>query len=138
MSILMWILYHNGCILRLHSALTWNFFNNDKIKIRIDERDNSLVAKITWDYASNYQISLNVKAVTYNDFFLKKGQKSRFLKLNSIRLRGLDRVFSKGKTPFLTLFGVKITVNSKGFLQVLKGSKNPKKQQKHSYFIKII
>ena len=43
-----------------------------KIKIRIDEKDNSLIAKIIGDYASNYQISLNVKAVTYNDFFLKK------------------------------------------------------------------
>lgn len=48
-----------------------NFFIS-KIKIKINQEDNILVAKLYGDNAKNYKIGLDVKAVTYNEMFIKK------------------------------------------------------------------
>ena len=41
-------------------------------KIKVKTKDNKLEAKITGDKASNYKFTNNVKAVTYNQMFVKK------------------------------------------------------------------
>jgi len=43
-----------------------------KVKVKINEKDMSLVASVEGDKAHNYPISLQVKAVTYNNMFVKK------------------------------------------------------------------
>ena len=48
-----------------------NFFLS-KIKVFIDEKNLTLEAEIQGDKAKNYPISLDVKAVTYNEMFVKK------------------------------------------------------------------
>jgi len=48
-----------------------NFFIS-KIKIKINQKDNILVAELYGDNAKNYKIGLDVKAVTYNEMFIKK------------------------------------------------------------------
>jgi len=48
-----------------------NFFVS-KVIVKINEKDFSLVAKVIGDKSSNYPISLQVKAVTYNEMVIKK------------------------------------------------------------------
>ena len=50
-----------------------NFFMAKVKKIKITE-DFGLEAEISGDDAKNYEIHLGVKAVTYNDMFVKKGK----------------------------------------------------------------
>lgn len=49
-----------------------------KIKIKIDEKKLELGGIVEGDLASNYKISLDVKAVTYNSMFVKK-EKDKFI-----------------------------------------------------------
>ena len=48
-----------------------DFFLSD-IKVKIDEKNLTLKAIISGDYAKNYDISLQVKAVTYNEMEIKE------------------------------------------------------------------
>jgi SHS2 domain-containing protein len=48
-----------------------NFFPS-KLKVKIDEKTLKLEAEIFGDEAKNYPISLDVKAITYNQMFVKK------------------------------------------------------------------
>jgi len=43
-----------------------------EVKVKIDEKKLELVGEIKGDKAENYPISLDVKAVTYNEMFVKK------------------------------------------------------------------
>lgn len=47
-----------------------------KIKIKINEKDKSLTAKISGDFAEDYDIKIDIKAVTYNEMFVKKDTKT--------------------------------------------------------------
>ena len=52
-----------------------NFFLSD-VKVEINKNGNSLTAELYGDNASNYEISLQVKAITYHDMIVeKKGKK---------------------------------------------------------------
>lgn len=48
-----------------------NFFLS-KIKVKIDEKKLELKAALSGDKAGNYKINLDVKAVTYNQMYVKK------------------------------------------------------------------
>ena len=48
-----------------------DFFLSD-IKVKIDEKNLTLKAIISGDYAKNHDISLQVKAVTYNEMSVQK------------------------------------------------------------------
>ena|SRR3989344_3643499 len=48
-----------------------DFFLSD-IKVKIDEKNLTLKAIVSGDYAKNYDISLQVKAVTYNEMSIRK------------------------------------------------------------------
>ncbi|HRZ86054.1 MAG TPA: archease [Candidatus Paceibacterota bacterium] len=48
-----------------------NFFIS-KVKIKVDEKNFKLNALFWGDNAKNYNISTDVKAITYNSFFVKK------------------------------------------------------------------
>ncbi len=48
-----------------------NFFLS-RIKVKIDEKKLELKADLEGDNAGNYKIGLDVKAVTYNEMFVKK------------------------------------------------------------------
>jgi SHS2 domain-containing protein len=43
-----------------------------KVDVKVNEDDFSLVAKVLGDKTSNYSISLQVKAVTYNEMSVRK------------------------------------------------------------------
>ena len=43
-----------------------------RIKVKINEKELSLVAEVEGDSVSNYNISLQVKAVTYNEMIVKR------------------------------------------------------------------
>lgn len=51
-----------------------NFFLSD-VKVKIDKNGNSLEAMIYGDNASNYEISLQVKAITYHDMLIESKDK---------------------------------------------------------------
>jgi len=42
------------------------------VKVKIDEKNKKLEAEVIGDNAENYEIGLDVKAVTYNEMFVKK------------------------------------------------------------------
>tara|TARA_Y100000034_G_C6588499_1_gene255562 strand:- start:138 stop:440 length:303 start_codon:yes stop_codon:yes gene_type:complete len=44
------------------------------VKVRINEKELSLVAEVEGDDVSSYDISLQVKAVTYNEMIVKKAK----------------------------------------------------------------
>ena len=46
-------------------------------KIKINKKTNELIAEISGDKASNYKFTNDVKAVTYNEMFIKK-QKNKY------------------------------------------------------------
>ena len=48
-----------------------NFFTSE-IKVKINEKKLELKAELKGDNAGNYSIGLDVKAVTYNEMFVKK------------------------------------------------------------------
>ena len=48
-----------------------NFFLSSS-KVKIDEKKLMLIADLFGDDAGNYKISLDVKAVTYNEMFVRK------------------------------------------------------------------
>ena len=48
-----------------------NFFLAS-IKVNVDEKNLKLTAKLEGDNAGNYSIGLDVKAITYNNIFVKK------------------------------------------------------------------
>ena len=48
-----------------------NFFLSN-VKLKIDEKNLKLEAQLEGDEAKNYSIHLDVKAVTYNEMFVKK------------------------------------------------------------------
>jgi SHS2 domain-containing protein len=48
-----------------------NFFLS-KAKVKIDEKKMALSAELHGDDAKNYKIGLDVKAITYNEMFVKK------------------------------------------------------------------
>jgi len=48
-----------------------NFFVSKISKIKIDKKNLNLSAKVSGDDAKNYEIHLDIKAVTYNDMFVK-------------------------------------------------------------------
>ncbi|MFA6023437.1 MAG: archease [Candidatus Pacearchaeota archaeon] len=43
-----------------------------EIKVKIDSKNFKLTGELVGDKSSNYPISLDVKAITYNDMFVKK------------------------------------------------------------------
>jgi len=47
-------------------------------KIKIDEKNNELKAEVIGDKASDYKFSNDVKAITYNQMFVKK-QKNKYI-----------------------------------------------------------
>ena len=49
-----------------------NFILSKIRKIKIDKKNFKLKAEITGDKSSNYKINLGIKAVTYNEMFVKK------------------------------------------------------------------
>ena len=57
---------------------TKGFFLSKINKIKIDPKKFVLEADVEGDDAENYEINLGVKAVTYNDMFIKK-QKDRWI-----------------------------------------------------------
>ena len=65
-----------GKILYLFDAE--NFLIGDVKKIKIDEKTLRLSAVISGDDAENYNVSNSVKAITYNDMFVKK-DKNRWI-----------------------------------------------------------
>ncbi len=48
-----------------------NFFVS-KTKIKIDEKNFKLEAELLGDELLNYEISIDIKAITYNEMFVKK------------------------------------------------------------------
>ncbi len=48
------------------------------IKVKIDEKNLKLKGEAVGDLASNYKIGLDVKAVTYNEMFVKK-EKNKYI-----------------------------------------------------------
>ena len=50
---------------------TENFFVSE-IKVKIDEKKNELEAELKGDDSNNYEAKIDVKAVTYNEMFVKK------------------------------------------------------------------
>jgi SHS2 domain-containing protein len=49
-----------------------NFFFANVQNIKIDKKNFKLTAEIFGDGAENYEIHLDVKAITYNEMFIKK------------------------------------------------------------------
>jgi SHS2 domain-containing protein len=49
-----------------------NFFLSKVNKIKIDEKKLILRAEISGDDSKNYEVKIDVKAVTYNEMFVKK------------------------------------------------------------------
>ncbi len=47
-----------------------------KVKVNIDEKSLKLTAELQGDKAENYKIGLDVKAITYNEMYVKKRGKS--------------------------------------------------------------
>ena len=43
-----------------------------KLKVKINKERNSLTAEVYGDNAKNYSVSLDIKAITYNEMFVKK------------------------------------------------------------------
>jgi SHS2 domain-containing protein len=56
---------------------TTGFFVS-KAKVKIDEKKLELVGELEGDDAANYSIGLDVKAVTYNEMFVKK-EKNKYV-----------------------------------------------------------
>lgn len=54
------------------------FFFLSKIKVKIDKKKMELNAQVSGDIAKNYKANVDVKAVTYNEMFVKK-QGNRFI-----------------------------------------------------------
>lgn len=50
------------------------FFLSMVRSIKIDKKNFTLVSEIIGDHAKNYNIGLDVKAITYNEMFVKKGK----------------------------------------------------------------
>jgi len=50
---------------------TESFFLS-KIKVNVDEKNKKLSAELQGDKAKNYKIGLDVKAITYNEMYVKK------------------------------------------------------------------
>ena len=50
------------------------FLASCKVKIKPYKKKNELTAELSGDYTKNYKISLDVKAVTYNEMFVRKGK----------------------------------------------------------------
>lgn len=51
------------------------FLSSCKVKIGKSKNKNKLVAELQGDKAKNYRIGLDVKAVTYNEMFVKQNTK---------------------------------------------------------------
>lgn len=65
-------------LLYLLDANNFIFSEIKKIKIQKDKKELILDAEIIGDSAEKYKISNDVKAITYNDMFVKK-QKNKFI-----------------------------------------------------------
>ena len=48
------------------------FFLSKVEKIKIDEKNLKLVAEVSGDKAENYEIHIDVKAITYSEMFVRK------------------------------------------------------------------
>lgn len=49
-----------------------NFFLSKVKKIKIDKEKKKLEAEVIGDNPENYEIHIDIKAITYNDMFIKK------------------------------------------------------------------
>jgi len=49
-----------------------NFFMGSVKKINIDKKNFKLSTEVAGDSAENYEIHIDIKAITYNDMFVKK------------------------------------------------------------------
>jgi len=54
------------------------FFFLSKVKVKIDKKKMELNAQVSGDIVKNYKANADVKAVTYNEMFVKK-QGNRFI-----------------------------------------------------------
>jgi SHS2 domain-containing protein len=54
------------------------FFFLSKVKVKIDKKKMELNAQVSGDIVKNYRANADVKAVTYNEMFVKK-QGNRFI-----------------------------------------------------------
>ena len=51
-----------------------NFLLSDVKSIKIDEKNLTAEAEVSGDDAKNYKINIGIKAITYNEMFVKKGK----------------------------------------------------------------
>lgn len=49
-----------------------NFFVSKILKLKIDKKNFKLSAVFSGDFGENYKIQSNIKAITYNEMFVKK------------------------------------------------------------------
>jgi len=54
-----------------------NFLLSDVKNIKINEKNLTVEAEVSGDDAKNYKISAHIKAITYNEMYIKKTKKGR-------------------------------------------------------------